>query len=227
MPKITKSPIAYTATTATIISTNIGTYMSTYLSSPYSRYRSHDYCHEVFVKYRKSVANPTTADYMALNLYMFLASWGMVSRGKLLIQNNYKLLIDAVKVVCDEKYDWLVDVDIYNPGFSKAKYLDDVMQLKEDLRKAIYKTGIGYKYDDTLLSKIILATLGCVPAYDTNVKKTMRTFGITASFNENGLKDLLDFANIYKSDIMTAMATYSGKTLVPYSPMKYIDMALW
>ena len=220
-------PIAYEVTTATTITTNIGTYMGAYLSSSYSRNYSYDYCHDVFVKNRKSAAVPATADYLALNLYMFLASWGMTSRGKLLMRSNYKLLVDAVKIVCDEKYDWLVDVDIYAPGFNSVKYIDDVMQLKDELRKAIHKTGCSYKYGDTLLSKIILATLGCVPAYDQRVKKSMSALDITASFSRGGLNDLLNFANVYKSNIKAAMAKYSGKTLVPYSPMKYIDMALW
>ena len=226
MSKSTKSPAASAATTAATIATNIGAYMSDYSSSPYSRYRSYDYCHEVFVKNRGNAANPATVDYLALNLYMFLASWGMVARGRLMMTRNYKFLVDAVKIVCDEKYDWLVDVDVYASTFNCSKYIDDLMALKQQLGSVLFQ-GTGYKYTDTLLTKILLATLGCVPAYDTNVKKAMRQIGIVASFSRGGLESLLNFAKSHQSAITAEMAKYHRTTLVPYSVMKYIDMALW
>ena len=222
MPK----KVVYSAHVAGCIGTKIGSFMGSYAASPYCRYRSYDFCHEVFVKNRKSATVPATADYMALNLYMFLASWGMVARGRLMMTRNYKSLVDVVKIVCDEKYDWLVDVDVYAPTFSCSKYIEDLMELKKRLEAVLF-TGTSYKYGDTLLTKIILATLGCVPAYDTNVKNSMRKIGIVASFSKNGLASLLDFADTYKADFKAEMTKYHGTTLVPYSVMKYIDMALW
>ena len=49
--------------------------------------------------------------------------------------------------------------------------------------------------DDTLLSKIALATLGCVVCYDTKVKANLKSLGYANLFTKNGLNDLLQFAN--------------------------------
>lgn len=216
-----KQTIVWASGVSTTIRKHIDTYMRRYLQLPYNRDCSYDFCHDVFIKNRRSTNIPETADYLALNLYTFLASWGMVTRGNLLMNSNYKLLIDAVKVVCDVKYDWLVDVDIFAPGFNKTIFVECVIELKENL-KAI----LGKGANNTLLSKILLVTLGCVPAYDTYVIKSLNDFGCVASFGKAGLKDILDFADVYKAEIINAMEIYRGKTIVPYSPMKYIDMAL-
>lgn len=157
-------------------------------------------------------------DYLALHLYAYLASYGMVCRRTILIRHNYRCLIDVVKIICELKYAFLLDIDIYAGIFNKYKYIDAVLELKENIEKALAPYG---NVTDTLISKILLGTLACVPAYDTNLKKALKDLGYKASFDRKGLEDLLRFADYYKEDIQDAM-NETG-----YPAIKIIDIALW
>lgn len=204
---------------------NVKKFMDDYLDDEHSRYRSYDYCHKLFLENRNTL-NEHTIDNLALNLYTFLASWGMVCRKGILMKKDYKYLYNAVKVVCKDEYSWLIDIDIFAADFNKDKYVQTVLNLRDDLDKAIF-TGTDYKYKTTVICKIMLATLGCIHAYDIYIVKNLRTLKCTAILSEKGLYDILNFANDYKADIQAVQAEYEGQTLVEYSPMKYIDMALW
>ena len=74
-----------------------------------------------------------------------------------------------------------------------------MMKLKNDLAQSL--VGYNSKNKDTLLSKIALATLGCVVGYDKNVKASLRSLGYAKTFSKKGLQILLDFAKAYKMEI--------------------------
>lgn len=95
-------------------------------------------------------------DTLALHLYAFLASYGMVCRGNILLQHNYKFLIDVVKIVCDSKYSQLLDIHIFAPNFNECTYIELVIELKN----AIVETLNIPQKSDILTSKIMFGTLG-------------------------------------------------------------------
>ncbi len=204
---------------------NVRKFMDGYLNDEYSRYRSYDYCHKLFLENRDKL-NEQTIDKLALNLYTFLASWGMVCRAGILMTKDYKYLYKAVEVVCKDEYSFLIDIDIFAADFNKYKYVQTVLELRNDLDKAIF-AKTDYKYKNTVICKIMLATLGCIHAYDTYIVKNLRRLKYPAVLSEKGLYGILNFANYYMADIQAVQAEYEGRTLVKYSPMKYIDMALW
>lgn len=189
----------------------------------YPREEAWDICHKVFVEaIKRKISGVKLSeadyDYLALQLYAYLASYGMVCRRTILIRHNYRCLIDVVKIICELKYAFLLDIDIYAEDFDKVKYIDAVLELKERIEKALAPYG---NVTDTLISKILLGTLACVPAYDTNLKKALKDLGYKASFDRKGLEDLLRFADDYKTDIQAAM-NETG-----YPAIKVIDIALW
>ncbi len=189
----------------------------------YPREEAWDICHKVFAEaIEREISGVKLSeadyDYLALHLYAYLASYGMVCRRTILIRHNYRCLIDVVKIICELKYAFLLDIDIYAGNFVKVKYIDTVLELKERIEKALAPYG---NVTDTLISKILLGTLACVPAYDTNLKKALKDLGYKASFDRKGLEDLLRFADDYKADIQAAM-NETG-----YPAIKIIDIALW
>ncbi|MDE5766760.1 MAG: hypothetical protein K2I17_06300 [Clostridia bacterium] len=204
---------------------NVKKFMDGYLKDEHSRYRSYDYCHKLFLENRNRL-NEKIIDDLALNLYTFLASWGMVCRTGILMKIDYKYLYKAVEVVCKDEYSWLIDIDIFAADFNRDKYVQSVLKLKKELDDAIF-AGTDYKHKDTVICKIMLATLGCIHAYDTYIVKNLRALKYTGVCSEKGLYSILNFARDYKVDIQAVQAEYEGKTLVKYSPMKFIDMALW
>ena len=65
---------------------NINEYINKFIDSYHNdkngRYRSYDHCRESFLKYKN---DETMYNYITLNLYAYLASWGML-RNSFLMQ---------------------------------------------------------------------------------------------------------------------------------------------
>ncbi len=183
-----------------------------------SRFEAWDICNGEFGKVIKGKKAPNK-DNLALHLYAFLASYGMVCRGGLLLQHNYRYLIPVVEVLIDKKYAPLYNIDIFSSSFKSSAYINLVLKLKKDLM-----TALGFNnVTTTLISKIMLGALGCVVGYDSHVENTLRSScNCTAGLSAKGLSDLLALANLYKSDIINAKNSYPA-----YSDMKILDSVLW
>ena len=219
-------PPVYSPAFAAGIPTKIQNFMALYNQS-YPRAQSYDDCHNEFVQKRKNISNSQTLNLLSVNLYACLASWGMVSRKSLLMQHNYQVLTDAVKIVCNSKYDWLVDVDVYSSSFNEANYICDVIKIKNLLLSAFSQPAPS----ETLISKIMLITLGCIPAYDSKVKATMRQQNIKPILDCQGMVDIIEFAKQYKNEITAQMKIYNNQkinnVMINHSVMKYVDAILW
>lgn len=81
---------------------------------------------------------------------------------------------------------------------------------------------------DTLVTKILMGTLGIVPAYDDFVKTAVKHYGITTSnFNK---KSFAKFAEYFSSNFVPEINKYT-KEMQSYCPLytraKVIDVLLW
>ena len=76
---------------------------------------------------------------------------------------------------------------------------------------------------DTLVSKILLGTLGCIPAYDQYLVKALRHDKIVGTLSKKSISKVVEFAMDNEIDISKLC-----KKLGPlYPPMKIIDMYFW
>lgn len=193
------------------------------------RYHSFDNIREAFIKYKDDKGK---RDYLALQLYTYLASWGML-RNSFLLQKDYKFNIPVIDLLCNKKYNSLNNLSV------KDKDIDAKINLIFDLSNEIKKYYTNqYYYEDgsnnkikiknvtnTLITKILLGTLGCVPAYDRYFVKAIKANNICGTFNKKSLKQLIEFAkNNYQrlTDIKSSIKNYSY-----YTDMKIIDMYFW
>lgn len=81
---------------------------------------------------------------------------------------------------------------------------------------------------DTLLSKILLGTIGCVPAFDRYFILGLKEEGIKFSrFDENSLKQLFAFAVHSKDEIQEFQNKVYKKLRLYYPVMKILDMYFW
>ena len=88
---------------------------------------------------------------------------------------------------------------------------------------------------DTLVSKILLGTLGCVPAYDRMVKKALihgkKDRGLSdfvGTFNRKSLQALIEYCRNYRELLNTQIDEISSCTHgIQYPLMKVMDMGLW
>ena len=196
---------------------------------PHSRYFSWEHCYKAFLTHRNAKDDPT-ADYLALHLAFYLASWGMYRGSTFLLQKDYKVHIPIAKIIQEKKYDPLVGIS------AKDLCKERNLTLLEDIGKRIYAC---YAEDtpasdrkinaasDTLITKILLGTLGCVPAYDRFYKESVKKHHISSgNYNK---KSVCRVAKFYcdHEDSFEKLRLELSECRIEYPPMKLMDMCFW
>ena len=218
-------------------------FMETYHKDPKGRYQSYDHCRKVFLKYYKA-GQPLSEDQyreVALNLYTFLASWGMLRKG-FLLHRDYTCLIDVVKELY--KPDWK---SLFIEGTevpSHDEYVEKVYDLGTNIRTILEKDKFYYDlkerkeihaYSITLLTKIMMSTLGCTPAIDRFDKTTLlkefdNSDKNTYSFSQKTLSFVWGIVNVYKDKLIEATEKVNAQLpngVEPYTIFKVFDMCIW
>ncbi len=136
---------------------------------PYGRYRSWEHCYSNFYHVREK--NNIDVDYLSLQLAFYLASWGMYRGSSFLLQKDYKIHVPVVEKLLNKKYDSLMGIncsELKNEVNQKklielnafmSKYYDVI---RRNVKEKDLKNNLSY----TLITKILMGTMGCVPAYD-------------------------------------------------------------
>ena len=123
--------------------------------------------------------------------YWYLASWGML-RNSFLMQKDYKIHADVVRLIYQPEWDDLWDLS--PEKLSQEYYADRIMKLSESITEAYVASGAGIP-TETLLTKILLGTVGCVPAYDRYFKKALAdTCAASQVFSAKSIRTL---GNLY------------------------------
>ncbi len=138
--------------------------VSSIYQDSHHRYKSWDHCHKAFAVSEKN-------DRHALELAFYLASWGMYRGSSGLLQKNHLIHEGAVDILFEAEAFKLkcsstleVTRDDIGAILSLKKKLSDYYEPiafvngKEETKNV--------SPTDTLISKILLGTLGCIPAYD-------------------------------------------------------------
>ena len=208
-----------------IVST-IEKYLSGITEDEFHRYKSWDNCFKAF-----NVSKQT--ENQVLELAFYLASWGMYRGSGGLLQKNHLIHKGAVDIVfsntnqklkCDETTE------------AKRENIQAILSIKVDLAK--HYSGIKFTKGadkpksisptDTLVSKIMLGTLGCVPAYDRYFMEGLKEMKMQhTGFNESSLKELFNFIDNNKNEIRQAQNIILSKTERHYPLMKILDMFFW
>lgn len=207
----------------------IHTYFNETVKDPHGRYLSWQHCYNAFIMSRGNCGEETF-DYLSLHLAFYLASWGMYRGSSFLLQKDYKVHIPVVRILMEEQYDSLA-------GITAEELIKDVnLNLLEDASARIRKAyadeqpafeGITNNATDTLVTKILLGSLGCVPAYDRYYVQTVRQYGISAgSYNRDSVRDIAKYYLLHKGEFETVRAELSVHG-VEYPVMKLMDMCMW
>ena len=87
--------------------------------------------------------------------------------------------------------------------------------------------GVINNATDTLVTKILLGTLGCVPAYDRYYVQAVKQYGISVgNYNRESVKDIAKYYLTYKDDFENVRAELSLHG-AEYPMMKLMDMCMW
>lgn len=193
-------------------------------SDKYHRYKSWEHCYNEF-------SQTKDIDKLSLHLAFYLASWGMYRGSSGLLQKDYKIHYGAVEILTSSIYSAIraFDSDIKRDniplilGLFKelSDYYGEIQYIRNGRELKITPT-------DTLITKVILGALGCVPAYDRFFNRGLLEAGITQKFGQTSLNQLFDFIEFgsNKELIMEAKESVSVNNL-EYPTMKIIDMFFW
>lgn len=147
------------------IERNIAEYLGD--RKPTARYASFDYCFNYFQFHREQgrlddLLRGEALQLACLHLGFYLASWGMLRGSTQLLQRSVRTYVPVVEsLVCAPAELWTLDTDCYDE-LGIARILDFARALRRTLHDGA---------SDILVTKVMLGTMGCVPAFDGNFNK--------------------------------------------------------
>lgn len=194
------------------------------------RYRSWEHCYLHFIKARNK--GNVDYDYLSLQLAFYLASWGMYRGSSFLLQKDYRVHIPVVKELLNKKYDALSGIEC--AAFkeeSNQKLLQDINSFLEKyydkIRHEVKEQEIKNQLSYTLITKILMGTLGCVPAYDRYFIAGIKNQKVaTGNYN---IRSIMQLVNFYEknADWLEPVREKMEVEGMPYPQMKMIDMGFW
>ena len=204
-----------------------------------SRYRSWEYCYTQFYEARQ---NPEKAnvDNLSLHLAFYLASWGMYRGSSFLLQYDYTIHTSVVKEILKSEYSTLFGLECKELNNEQTSLLlkklnSEISTIYNPFRLELKETEVTQDISNILVSKVLLGTLGCVPAYDRffvdAVKKNEVT---TGNYNIASLHKLIKFYEEHQEKLEKLRSEFlikyefdgEEKTL-DYPQMKLLDIGFW
>ena len=194
------------------------------------RSRSWEHCYRVF---RDARTDPSPDyDYLSLHLAFYLASWGMYRGSSFLLQKDYKALVPVVEKILNPEYDCLFGLACTDLRESEVqdrleKLYDDIAEHFGPIRDEVAGRKVPSPVSPVLITKILMGTLGCVPAYDRFFEEGAKYLGLEKkSYNEDSLRELADIYEEHNDRLEEARRGMRTEDLV-YPQMKLLDMGFW
>lgn len=195
-----------------------------------ARYRSWEHCYLAFY-YARSNAN-VDVDYLSLQLAFYLASWGMYRGSSFLLQKDYKIHIPVVEELLKEQYDPLLGILCSELKNSRNQKLLGTLTMflreyYDMVRRSVKSEGTKNEVSDILITKILMGTLGCVPAYDRYFVSGLKHQKVAiGTYSTKSVMQLVEFyeKNADRFDELQKKMKVSD---LHYPQMKILDMAFW
>jgi hypothetical protein len=193
------------------------------------RYRSWEHCYTYFRKARRrGLAHER--DQAALQLGFYLASWGMYRGSSFLLQYTYTVHCGIVDLIADSRYDKLWSRD-FGASEGDAQLIPDLERLIDSIHVS-YRTFVRPKQSgqptDTLITKVLLGTFGCLPACDRYFLAGFKRRGFQYSrLNTRFLERVLQFSLDHLEQLREQQIRIERQGGVRYPLMKLVDMCFW
>ena len=194
------------------------------------RSRSWEHCYRVF---RDARTDPSPdCDYLSLHLAFYLASWGMYRGSSFLLQKDYKVLVPVVEEILKPEYDRLFGVACV--GLREAEVQGSLEKLYkyiakhfQPIRDEVAGRKVASSVSPVLITKILMGTLGCVPAYDRFFVDGIKKYKVTTGeYNLKSVLRLVDFYEAHNDRLEEARHGFEDDGLM-YPQMKLLDMGFW
>ena len=194
------------------------------------RSRSWEHCYRVF---RDARTDPSPDyDYLSLHLAFYLASWGMYRGSSFLLQKDYKVLVPVVEEILKPEYDCLFGiacVRLREPEVQARlkKVCEEIAAYFHPIREEVAGRERASSVSPVLITKILMGTFGCVPAYDRFFQVGVATYKVTTrEYSPKSVLKLVDFYEEHNDRLEEARRGFVGDGLT-YPQMKLLDMGFW
>ena len=194
------------------------------------RSRSWEHCYRFF---RDARTDPSPDyDYLSLHLAFYLASWGMYRGSCFILQKDYKVHTPIVEEILKPEYDCLFGLacaDLRNSDVRKqyTKLYYKIVGHFDPIRNEVAGRVVESQVSPVLITKILMGTLGCVPAYDRFFEEGARYLGLEKkTYHEKSLLELADIYEAHNDRLEEARRGMRTEDLV-YPQMKLLDMGFW
>ena len=194
------------------------------------RSRSWEHCYRVFRDARTDQS--PDCDYLSLHLAFYLASWGMYRGSSFLLQKDYKVLTPIVEKILKPEYDCLFGVacaDLREPEVQERlkNVSDNIANHFGPIRNEVAGRKVASSVSPVLVTKILMGTLGCVPAYDRFFQVGVATYKVTTQeYSLDSVLRLVDFYEEHNDRLEEARRGMQCEDLI-YPQMKLLDMGFW
>ena len=198
-----------------------------------SRYYSWEHCYNFFHNNKTEILTDCKLlNTASLHLAFYLASWGMYRGSSFLLQRDYKVHKPVIKILLEDKYNslWGIEINQYKNIENQEKLKDLVSRIKEvynEIRLSVKESIPKNELSDTLVTKVLMGTLGCVPAYDRYFISGVRNEkAASGNFNIRSILELVEFYNKYYDDFEQARKQMMVCGM-EYPQMKILDSCFW
>ena len=209
------------------ITTRILNYFDEINNDNNHRFKSWEHCFEYFSQPTKQIDEKIAC----LHLSFYLASWGMYRGSSFILQKDYLIHLEVVKIILE--YKELQNINFNNISLN-SKELSDMFELIQKIVdwypnniKRIEERNKNINVTDTLVTKIILGTLGYTPAYDRYFNDGLKEISINKKLSKNNFFKLIQFYQNNKIEFDNAQNSILQKSGIKYPIMKLIDMYFW
>lgn len=149
-----------------------------------------------------------------------------------MLQKDYKIHIPVVEEILRPDYDDLFG--ILCTDLRKKSAQDALVALEAfmssyygNVRDSVKEEVVKNKLSTTLITKVLMGTLGCVPAYDRYFIDGIKDQKVsTGNYNINSILRLVDFYEQNEAHLELARSELKVFGL-PYPQMKMLDMGFW
>lgn len=207
------------------------------------RFRSFEHCYKFFQKIKRDDSFNKNKELSMLHLGFYLASWGMYRGSSFLLQKDYKIYEPIIKIILKSEYDDLWNIETNISAKNIELFVEKSWKLHIDLLEELKKSRQEYHtYSDKtvkneissiLTTKIIMGTLGCLPAYDRFFMSGITIYNkenehkLIKTFSKNSIRKLFEFMVQNKEELKEIQKDIKEKTNVKYPLMKLIDSYFW